>query len=80
MNTRPTDNPQSTYSQGSIQDFSFGAEVLSGQRPQASCGGGRRGECYSSLSSSVLRQGILIIHVQTLSRLDDFSDAVTYTL
>ena len=28
MNTRPTDNPQSTYSQGSIQDFSFGAEVF----------------------------------------------------
>ena len=53
MNTRPTDNPQSTYSQGSIQDFSFGAEVLSGQRPQASCGGGgggeRRGECYSDI-------------------------------
>ena len=45
-----------------------------------SAGGGRRAECYSSLSSSVLRQGILIIHVQTLSRLDDFSDAVTYTL
>ena len=43
MNTRPTDNPQSTYSQGSIQDFSFGAEVLSGQRPQASCGGGGGG-------------------------------------
>ena len=44
MNTRPTDNPQSTYSQGSIQDFSFGAEVLSDQRPQASCGGGGGGE------------------------------------
>ena len=43
MNTRPTDNPQSTYSQGSIQDFSFGAEVLSGQRPQASCRGGGEG-------------------------------------
>ena len=55
MNTRPTDNPQSIYSQGSIQDFSFGAEVLSGQRPQPSCGrGGGGGECYSDILFKII--------------------------
>ena len=47
MNTRPTDNPQSTYSQGSIQDFSFRAEVF-----LRGVGGGEAGHFMGEASTS----------------------------